>query len=109
MNYIEIELGGKTLKARLTLRDQLKVEERLGKNPASVLLDCSEHSFPKMGDMLVIVHQSLQTLEHGIKYDDVLEMFQEDLQNGKSIQDLVLMVVNILEASGLIESEKSED
>lgn len=105
MNYTTFTLGGKEFKARLTLREAEKAEERLGKNPINVLLDCVDNQLPKVGDMMIIVHQSILPLQHGIKIDELYDMFQEDLDNGEDISKLVIITSDILQASGLIRYE----
>ena len=109
MNYITIKLGGKEFKARLTTREAIKCEERLGKNPINVLTDCLDNQLPKIKDMMVIVHQSVIALQHNVKIDELYDLFQEDLDNGEDISKLVIIVTDILKASGLIKYDEPNE
>lgn len=108
MNYITIELAGKEYKARLDTRACVDLERRLKTNPLNVIVGVVDGGIPKLDDLLIIIHASLQKLEHGISIDKLYDIYDEHVSQGGSIDDLVESVVKIFEHCGLIRNEETD-
>lgn len=109
MNYYGFELGGKQLKARLTTKAICNLEDKLGTNPINILLSANESKLPKLKDLLVIIHASLQSLEHNISINDVYDMWDEHLAKGGKLEDLINIVVGIFQSAGLLTNGESKE
>lgn len=101
-----IEIGGKEYECRLTTKNLLKAEERLGVNPLSVFINVSySGDLPKLKDMLILFHESLP---HGITFDDACDIYDKYLEEGHSFVDFVNEIMEIMKASGLFPKDDGE-
>lgn len=110
MNYTIIKLASQEYKARLDAKACVSLEERIGTNPVNVLLVTREDKLPKLKDLLMIIHASLQQYQHNVTLDDVYKMWDKELESGSSIDKLLEIIVKIFQDSGLItKDEEPED
>ena len=75
------EVDGVEYKLKLTTSAITKLEEKFKTNLMNVL---SGDSLPALKVMLTVAHSALLKYHHGIKYDDVEEMFDNYLEEGGS-------------------------
>lgn len=106
--YTTFTVGDKEYKARLTTKALIELERKLGRNPINILAEVGQNGdiMPKMEPMLDILHASLQALEHGITIDDVYDLYDKWLEEGKTSVDLITLIVKICQESGLIPKEE---
>ena len=64
-----IKAGNREYQLRLTTKAAINIEDRIGKNPLNVFMQATETSMPKMKDMLIILHECLNTCNHNIKLE----------------------------------------
>lgn len=95
-------------KCALTSRACIDAEKKLGKSLLSVLTSMANDAtaLPPLGDLLTILHASLQKYEHGIKMEGVYELYDAWIDEGHSYIDLIPIVIEIYQASGLIPKEE---
>ena len=102
MRITTLTYAGKEYQARLDINGCLELERKLGENPLNILTVLKNEKLPKIADLITILHQSLLPLQHGIKYDDVINMWAED---GADLNKLLTDIVNIFRDSGLVREE----
>ena len=106
MLYVDFNAGGKDYRLRLTTRDIVSLEKRIGCNPLAIFGDGD--TLPTITTMVAILHASLQTYEHGLTLDDAYKVFDAWLADGHTMTDFIQVIVDIYKASGLIQDDRSE-
>ena len=106
MLYVDFNAGGKDYRLRLTTRDIVSLEKRIGCNPLAIFGDGD--TLPTITIMVFILHASLQTYEHGLTLDDAYKVFDAWLADGHTMTDFIQVIVDIFKASGLIKDDRSE-
>ena len=99
-NYVDFTAGNKDYKLRISTRNVVSLEKRLGMNPIAVFGDGDR--IPTITEMINILSASLQQLNHGVSYDDAFDIFDAYLDDGHSATDFIPIIVDIYRASGLI-------
>jgi len=100
--YTELTAGGRTYKLRLTTAGVIRLEKELGVNPLQIFMGIDEDVLPKLGDMLAVLHQMLQTYEHGITMDVVYDIFDAFIRDGHQIWDLVPVLIECFQEAGFL-------
>lgn len=109
MMYTEMIVGDSTYKLRLTTRNTIALEKTLGYNPLDILFKMDRDELPKVGDLVNILHYSLQPYNHNLKLDDTYNIFDEYLGQGYSIFEFINnILVPVFKVAGLL-SNKQED
>lgn len=106
MMYVDFNAGNETYKLRLSTRSIVALEKQLGCNPVAVFGNGS--TIPKLTDIILIFHASLQQLNHGITLDKAYEIFDEWLADGNSMTDFISVILEIYKVSGLIKEDNEE-
>ena len=106
MMYTEITVGKKTLKLRLTTRTIVALEKKLGKNPLSIFNGMQHMEMPLVSDIVMLLHASLQALEHGYTEDMVYDLYDEYIEEGHNIRDVIDVIYEVFQVSGLIKREE---
>lgn len=105
MLYIDFEADRKAYKLRLTTRDVITLEKRLGCNPLSIF--GAGDRVPSVTEMVSILHASLQTYQHGTTYDVALDIFDAWLADEHTVTDFIPVIIEIYRTGGLIAKEKA--
>ena len=101
-----ITIGGKDYECRLTTKNLLKAEERLGSNPLSIFMTVSATGeLPPMKALLVLFHESLPA---NINFDKACDLYDAYIDEGHSFVDFMNDVIEIMRASGLIPKDDGE-
>ena len=103
MLYIDFEADKKAYKLRLTTREIVSLEKRLGCNP--LMIFGNGDKVPSITDMVAILHASLQPYHHGITYEAALDIFDAYLQE-HVVTDFIPVIIEIYKASGIIAKDK---
>lgn len=106
MMYTEFTVGKKTLKLRLTTRTIVALEKKLGKNPLSIFNGMQHMEMPLVSDIIMLLHASLQALEHGYTEDMVYDLYDEYIEDGHDIRDIIEVIYEVFQASGLLKKEE---
>jgi hypothetical protein len=111
MLYSTITINGRDYKARLTARALVDLEKKLGTSPINVFVKMGQNEgfLPNLEDMIMILHASLQAMEHGITLEKTYELYDQMIDEGKNIADLLNFIVEIFTASGLIPKVEEEN
>lgn len=107
MMYYEFTAGNKTYKLRLNTRNIIALEQKLGCNPIMVF-GVEGEKIPTVSAMVVILHASLQALEHGISLKDAEDIFDSYLEDGNTSVDFVKVIMELYKVSGIIPADKEE-
>lgn len=109
MMYVDFTAGGKDYKLRINTRNIVTLEKQLGCNPLSVFGDGNK--LPTVTEMVNILYNSLQALNHGITLNDAYDIFDAYLADGHVATDFIYVIIDIYKVSGLMsnDSQAEED
>lgn len=122
--YVNLEVTDtKTVKLRMNVADVINLEKALGgKSPLSIFNTMSGSGnigdLPTMHDVLLLLHYSLQGMEHGYDvkksealFNEYLNFEGEDAETGEEINrsylDLLPVLIEVFQVSGIIPKSKS--
>ncbi|QIX74487.1 Uncharacterised protein [Streptococcus pasteurianus] len=107
--YTTWKIGEVEHKLRLTTRQAVAVEEKLGVNLLKVFMPRQDEDFPlpPLKVMLVVIHGALQKFEHGTTLDDVYDLNDEYVENGGDQTSLLMdVIIPLFENSGFMPRQK---
>lgn len=55
--------------------------------------------------MLTVIHASLQALEHGYTEDAVYRLYDEYVEEGHNMYDLIPVIIDVFKVSGIFSDE----
>lgn len=105
MLFSEIKIGDKELKLRLDAKGCVSLERKLGKNPLSIFMN-SDKSLPKLGDLISILHGSLQKYQNGYTEDKTYDLYDEYVEAGNTFTDFIPVIMEIFKVSGFFKEEE---
>lgn len=108
MLYTTFTVKDREYKARLNAKACVDLEKKLGTNPLNVFVKMSDGdniNLPTLGELITIIHASLQAYEHGISVDKVYGIYDDFIEEGHNQMDLIPIVIDIFKVSGLIPEE----
>lgn len=110
MLYYTITINDKEYKARLTAKALVELEKKIGTNPINVFarMSVNENVMPDLEQLILILHASLQAMEHGITLEKTYNLYDEMVDSGKTMVDLVQDIIEIFKVSGMIPEENDE-
>lgn len=102
MLYASFKVGEKEFKLRAPANAIIDLEKKLGgRNPLDILLEVEQNGkLPTVGELLLILHATLQKYHHGMTFEKVLELYDEFVDEGKTYVDLIPIMMDAFEASG---------
>ena len=105
-----IKIGETEYKCKINTNGLVSLERRLKGNPLNIFMTIGDENFtlPKIEDLLIIFHESLTTYQHGISMDDVYDIFDKYIEDGKTIVDFINEIVEIFNVSGLLPKDKKK-
>ncbi|MBP2653355.1 MAG: hypothetical protein H6Q73_924 [Firmicutes bacterium] len=105
MNYVEIELGGKTRKLKFDYNALCEVEAKAGKSVIQ-LMSADNLGF---GAVRALLYGGLIWQDRGLTMDRLGQMLSEYMSNGGSLGDLMAKISEALNASGLFGKPMQSD
>lgn len=108
MKFVEMKVGEKNLKLGMKTRQIVALEKKLGKSPLNILMEAQDGKLPAIEDMLLILHAALQQYEHGYEIADVYDLYDEFVEDGNTMIELLPIVIDVLSVSGYIKMDKAE-
>lgn len=102
-----LKVNNKTYQLRLTTKGCVNIEQRIGQNPLNVFMAAAENNMPKMSDLMIILHECLNACNHGIKIDDVYNIYDKYCEEGGDFVSLIELLISVFEDAGFI--PKGED
>lgn len=107
--YYELQIGGITYKLRLTTKNSVALEKALGYNPIMLLMDIDSGKMPKLGDMILVLHYMLQSLEHGITLEKTYDLYDRFIADGNGMFDLLPVFVEVFQNSGYLTTSANKE
>lgn len=107
MLYYDFEVGNKAYKLRLNTRNIVGLEKVLGCNPLGIF--GNGETLPTVGQMVAVLHASLQTFQHGITLNDAYDIFDAYLEDGHATTDFIPVILEIYKVSGIIAREDNTE
>lgn len=109
MIYTTLQIGEKEYKCRLTAKSCVDLERKLGGNPLNIFTKIKENGeMPRLQDMMLILHSSLQAYNHGISLDDTYNIYDEFVNDGNTLMELIPIIIEIFKVSGFFKEEVTE-
>jgi hypothetical protein len=102
--YYDFNAGSKEYKLRLNTRNVVELEKKLGCNPIMVF-GMEGDKIPTVSTMVVILHASLQTYNHGVSMNDAYDIFDAYIEDGHTSVDFIKVIMEIYKASGIVPNE----
>ncbi len=110
MLYTTLTVGGTDYKLRLNTKACVDLEKKLGSNPLNIFTNiASKNAMPELGDMITILHASMQPLQHKTTIDDVYNIYDKFVDEGNTLMELVPIILEIFKVSGFFKEEVEED
>ena len=108
--YFDFEAGNKPYKLRLTTKAVMALEAKIGCNPM-MIFGTGGNRIPTITEMVNILHNSLSHFNHGITFNDAMNIFDTWLEDGHTPTDFIAVIVEIYKVSGIIPNttEETED
>lgn len=104
-----IRISDKDFNLSLPLEELISLEKELGYNPIEMFIKTEQGTLPKTGDLIIFLKHCLVRYNHGINNTQVMGLFQEYLKDGHEMFDIVPVLVEVMQDSGLIGSEKEDE
>ena len=104
--YTVLEIAGKEYKLRLRTMDVIQLEKRIGHNIMDMVMDLQKDKLPQLNEMLAIIHAAMGQFNHGMKERDVYNLYDEFIADGNNMFDLVPIVIELMQSSGIIPREE---
>lgn len=93
------EVGGETYRLKLNTATVCQLEEKFKTNLMNLL--GGDDNIPALSNMLYVTHAAMKNFHHGIKLDDVKEMYDTYLAEGGSLMSFFIDVfMPIYQVSG---------
>lgn len=118
MMYATFTVQDRDYKARLSAKNCVDLEKKLGTNPLNKLLEMlmevesaansGRLKLPSLEVLIIMLHASLQTYEHSITIDKTYDIYDEWTKSGHSMLDLMAFLVEVFEVSGFIPEQVFE-
>ncbi|MFF2449369.1 DUF6096 family protein [Neobacillus sp. NPDC058068] len=109
MLYTTLQVGEQEYKLRAPAAAIIELEKKLGgKNPLSVLMTVESGEIPSVGNLLLILHATLQKYHHGMTFENVLALYDNYVDSGKTYMDLIPVMMEAFKTSGFFKGQAPE-
>ncbi|WP_089121939.1 DUF6096 family protein [Secundilactobacillus pentosiphilus] len=103
----QLQLGNLSLDLKLDGRAILNIEKRLGKSVMALFMNADGGMQMPPTHEILIVLQGANT-KHGISDADMIDAFNEYIDQGKSPMDLFMKLTDLFESSGFFGNKKAD-
>ena len=104
MLYKELKIGDKELKLRLSTRDCVALEKKLGRNPLDDLMAVEQGKLPTV----VVLHASLQKYQSNYSLENVYDLYDEYIEEGNTLTDMLSVITDVFKVSGFFKEPDNE-
>ena len=108
MNYVAFNVGDKELKLKLDAKNTVALERVVGTNPLNELMKVTNCQLPTLDFAITTLHASLQKLEHGYTLNKVYDLYDEYVEDGHSLVDLIPVLMDVFKAAGFIPKDENQ-
>lgn len=108
--FTNLTVKGEIYNLRLTTKTSIQLEKALGYNPLNLLMAMDNGQVPKLSDCLILLQYMLLSMHHGFNAEKTMELYDDYVEDGGSMLDLIPVFVEVFENSGYIgKSADTED
>lgn len=109
MTYSTFTVKGKEYKAKINARGTVELERFLGTNPVNIILAMGDNEeVPSVEKMLKIIQVAVATFVPSFKMSDAYDLYDDFIEEGNAMADLVPIVLDIFKASGFLKQDEEE-
>lgn len=108
MDYVPFTVNDTEYKLKLTTRNMVALEKVLGCNPITVFLDFDEGKLPKISDIALILHSSLQAFHHNNDINKTYDLLDGYLAS-HSLFEITTTLIEVFQEAGLIPKENEAE
>lgn len=109
MLYTTFNVKDKEYKLRLNARACVDLEKKLGTNPINVFMKIAEsNELPQMETIITILHATLQPFQHNMSMENTYTLFDDYVEDGHNLMDIVPVLIEVFQESGLIPKNEDE-
>lgn len=105
MMYTVWTAGGQEYHLRLTTKATIDLEKRMGKSPLEMFATAANGHIPTLSDLAATLHAALQPLHHGITEAGTYELMDAWFEDGHNMLDLIPVILDVFQESGLVSKE----
>ena len=115
MLYRVLTVGGVDYKLKLTTKQTIELEKKLGGSPVNGLINTAKGQVPSATYVATCLHGCMQQLNKNITMDKVYEIMDKAAEEGKGPLELVDLLTDVYQDACLIprddpkEEEKEEE
>lgn len=102
-SFYTLTVGGNNYNLRLTASAIMKIEKKLGKSLFTALENIQENM---VETVVTIIWGAAQSMNHNFSYEKAMELFDDYIDEGHSLEELMLEVNALFEASGFFEKDQ---
>ena len=107
--FTTLTIKDKDYKLKLDAKASIELEKKLGTNPLNLLMKINNNNeLPSLNTLLTIIHASMQAFNHGISLDDMYGIYDDFVEEGHTMLDLVPVIIEIFKVSGFINSAEED-
>jgi len=110
MLYYTFTVKDNDYKCRLGAKECVDLEKKLGTNPLNIFMKIAQtQELPSLEVMITMLHASLQKYNHVTTMETAYDIYDEYVDEGHNLMDLVNVIMEVMKVSGLIPEEVKED
>lgn len=96
-------------KCRLSAKACVDLEKKLGTNPLNVFMDiATSGKLPSLTTLICILQASMTQYNHNITMDKAFEIYDNYIDEGHNMMDLVPVIMDIFKVSGFYNEDEAE-
>ena len=108
--FTTFTVKGHDYKLRLGAKAVIDLEKKLQKNPVQILADIAEGGqVPGLEPFLIIMQGAMSQLNHGVDMAKMYEIYDDYIEEGHTMYDLVAVIMDVFKVSGLIPENPEKD
>ncbi|WP_312541428.1 DUF6096 family protein [Enterococcus sp.] len=106
----KIPFGSKELTCKLDGQAIVDFEQMAKKNPIKLFMTTGmQMDFPRVGELLTIIHCAASRLTHGLKIADMPTLFDEYCESGGDYMQLLEFVQQLVEDAGFFGKKEQQE
>lgn len=104
-NFYTITIGGEELKLRLTASSIMQIEKKLGKSLFTALENIQDNMIETI---TTILWGAMQAFNANFSFDKAAGLFDQYIDDGHSIEELMQEINSLFEASGFFKKGQEQ-
>lgn len=109
MLYTTMTIKEQEYKLRLSANAIVQVEKKLGENPLNIIMRVEEGVIPSVTSLLIILWGALQPYNHEMTLEKVYSLYDDFIEDGKNLMDLVPIILEVFKTSGFMPNKETQE